>query len=1338
MASRRRPEGTALLVAGHGAVKGTLDISGLHTLGQIGEALLATGAAWQIRRLTAATGDRNLADRATLKRQIDELVAEPARVAVLVVLGTIIDAGAGPALVTGAQAQQYPEDSTLSLTWIRDRLKTAMSEQVVVALSASGDGDAATWFEALSTHRPQQLVVVDAPPAGHRVVDALLTGLCGDALDPRTGTVTMASLSEYIATAAPAASLQTSTTSETVAQPPPLAGLWDVRRSQLTSRVAQPRKQGVEDLSGSVLPGRFRIDRLVARGTFGTVYRARQLAVERDVAVKVLHANIDPSSDDGRLFVHEIRSVGRIDHANVVRIYQADITQDGQLFFAMELLDGEDLQELGARGAMSRERAVELVRQLLAGLGAAHDSGLVHADVKPANAIVVGERLVLVDFGLARLRNPDRAAESAGGTPAYMAPEQLHEGRVDARSDLYSTALVLVYLLTGWRRPNAHTLQPPLDKLDADLRTVVARALHTDPAKRYQSARELAAALTGVAAPPVSATQPLPPLPFRHLAPLTELDRGRLHGREGELAVLIEHVLYRRSLVYTAPSGTGKTSILRAGLLPRLEVLGIQSVYVRCRADFAAELATKIAPGKTSIAEAITTWHAQGGGKLVIVLDQLETALADADFVPALLAFDQWPRDADITVLLVIREDFLARLVARTQELEPGMPIVRLPPLSPEGARAAIIGPLAEARLSIEPELLDALLVDLQGAAAAIGPEMGWGRARAVFPPHLQLACSVLYEALGPGEATLALAHYRRLGGFDAIVGEHLERVIEVELADGRDIIARDLFVSLVTTANERTIRPETELVAMVGKRHDPEQVTAVLEILRSRGLLVRVRGSEGNEPSWELVHDSLVPRVLAWIDRKDLARRRAVELVRYHLRRSRPDAPSLLGRGELREVAAHSAAIADLDGELQHRGDDMAWTPTRLVDRSRQVLRRRTILLAGFVIAASVITGIALYRNHLANERALAEASLRDRDLGKFTLSIELFDWDPVGLRAIPVPMTSDVKWQLHAPDPDDLEQHGALYPRAWVVRGKSRIEKTVLVEAVEAHGGRAFLSVARGPCTASVIPLRLPGYTVRDRELVHIRLRVPSCSASVVDMITIPAGTVIDRGLGEPPSTMIAADDPVYGQERRVAIPQFAIDRTEVSNASFAVLAAASQFTGINTPQFPRSAELREIGNPRRPVAGVDWHEARAFCRFLGKQLPTSPQWVKAFRGGEVLADGKPNPMPRRNLPWGKPGKPGEPVPARVAIAGIAGSADVGSHPGDISPYGVMDLAGNVMEWTDSIPPDTLPAERIRTVRGATWETPAAEVADYVHLENSRAAHQRYFHLGFRCVVN
>src|SRR6476619_7191689 len=112
----RRPEGTALLVAGHGAF-GALDHSALHTLGQIGEALLATGAGWQIRRLASAAGERQALDRGALKQQLDELTGEAARAAVLVMLGSITMVGGEPALVTG-QVRDYPEDTTLPLRWI--------------------------------------------------------------------------------------------------------------------------------------------------------------------------------------------------------------------------------------------------------------------------------------------------------------------------------------------------------------------------------------------------------------------------------------------------------------------------------------------------------------------------------------------------------------------------------------------------------------------------------------------------------------------------------------------------------------------------------------------------------------------------------------------------------------------------------------------------------------------------------------------------------------------------------------------------------------------------------------------------------------------------------------------------------------------------------------------------------------------------------------------------------------------------------------------------------------------------------------------------------------------
>ena len=1322
-----------MLVAGHTVGAAALDASMVHTLGQIGEALLATGAKWQIRRLASGTGERYAADRATLKRQIDELAQEPVRVAALVVLGAIVELAAGPALVTGEDALAYPDDAALPLAWIGERLRTARAEHVVVVVSSGRAGDAPRWLGALATGRSRDVVAVDAAPVGCPLVDVLLGGLCGDALDPRTGTVTFRSLGELLARRVPTCALQAADTSETVAQAPPLAGFWDVRRSQLAG-APRPRTGERDDLTGAVLPGRFRLDSLVARGTFGTVYRARQLAVERDVAVKVLHADIDPASDDGRLFVDEIRAVGRLDHANVVRIHQADITHDGRLFYAMELLDGKDLQQLGT---VPRARAVELVRQLLAGLGAAHDAGLVHADVKPANAIVVArepERVVLVDFGLARLRalQPTSAAdapaaetalESAGGTPAYMAPEQLQEGRVDARSDLFSAALVLVSLLTGWRRPNAYAVQPPatLD-LDPELRVLLDRALHLDPAKRFQSARELAAALDQAARPSGSASragsdahagaaaQTAPLLPFHHLAPLTERDRGRLHGREADVALLLDHALYRRSVVYTAPSGTGKTSLLRAGLVPRLEALGIHAVYLRCRGDSAERLATAIAPGATALEDAL----ARHAGKLVLLLDQVE---AEPELA-ARVVRDADAAATDVSVVLSVREDHLARLLARIPDQ---LPIVRLPPLSREGARAAILAPLAQARLAIEPALLDALLADLLRAGAALGAELGWGDEPAVYPPHLQLACSVLYDALPPGEATLTRAHYDKLGGFDAIVGEHLERVVDTELAEGgRDVIARDLFVALVTAAHERAVRPEAELVEVVGAAHGAPRVLEVLELLRARGLLVRLRAEE---PSWELVHDSLVPRVLAWIDRKDLARRRAVELVRYHLRRSRPGAPSLLGRAELREVRAHAAAIDELEAQWRDRS---GWTPQRLVARSRQVQRRQVATVIGITTVALAIAAVGLYRRHEDEVRAREEQSLRDRDIGRFVLELAPFDWDPAQQRAVAVAATGlpNLRWELRYPDQADPEQPSGATTGARA-SGPAAIGAT-RVEHVEARGGRAFLVVdGRGrpgePCAPSIVPLRqLPGYAHRDAAEPVVRIAVPTCAASRADAIDIPAGPFVFGGPGEPASKMQVDEN---ARDRRIDLPAFAIDRTEVTNAAFATLAAMTDVTGIAPPAYPVAVNLEHAGDPAQPVAGIDWYDARHFCAFMGKRLPSSEEWQKALRGPDAPS----NPLPRRNLPWGAPIKP---APAQL---GDAGPAPVGSHPLDASPYGVLDLAGNVMEWTSS---RVSGSPNVQVARGGAWDlTTTDTLVDYMAIENPRQRLFRVYAIGVRC---
>ena len=1362
------PEGVALLVAGAGSPDAARDGSAAaQALGQIGEALLATGAPWRIRRLSAGAGERYAPDRANLKRFIDEL-AQPADIAVLVVAAQITTAFGEPAIITGDLHLDYPGEATLPLSWVGGKLRACAAGRLLLVLSARDPGrpnggppPGSAWLEALGTTRPVDVVAVDASGDGMRTFDALLAGLCGDALDPRTGTVTMRSIGEHLARSVPQIAVQASLASETLAVSPPLGGLWTVRASGVQRAAARPAAAGEShDLIGVVLPGRFQIEHALASGTFGTVYRARQLAVQRDVAVKVLHASIDPTSEDGRLFVHEIQSAGRIDHRNVVRIYQADITPTGRLFFAMELLVGRDLQQIITdEGPLAQDRAVELIDQLLAGLGAAHDAGLVHADVKPANAFVASgrdERVVLLDFGLARLRPPGRPAESAGGTPAYMAPEQLHDGRVDARSDLFSAALVLFTLLTGWRRTRAEEIVPPLERIaDPGLRAVLARALDPDPAARFQTATELADALSGRAStsPRAAAIR----APFRHLAPFTERDRGRLHGRERDIGELTEHVLYRRAVVYTAPSGAGKTSLLRAGLVPHLESLGARPVYLVCRGGAGtAALAAAIRPGASSVAGAIADWHAEHRNrKLVLILDQLEAVLsgdgADSgepganDVVAEALGFDRWPPDADVSVVLSVREDFLARIVGGSRRVDEGIPIVRLGPLGRDGARAAIAGPLTEQRLAIAPELLEALLADLESAARTIGAEMGWGPQAAAYPPHLQLACSVLYEALGPGEATLTLEHYRRLGGLDAIVGEHLDRVLDSELDRSEAAVARDLFLTLVSAAHTRAHRSEAELVDIVGSRHGAERVTSVLEALRARGLLVRLRAA-GGEPSWELVHDSLVPRVLAWIDRRDLDRRRAVEMVRHHLRRSTADVPSLLGRAELRELRAHPDAISELETEWSRRkgGGSSPWMPAALVARSRSTLRRRLVAIAALslVIAASAAIVVQRWRFEVAHR--MREQALRDRDMGRFVLELAPFDWDAGRHRAIPAraDQLPSLRWRIHQVDPASEHDPGEPLPDHLVVRGRPQIAPDHLsrLEHVEARGGRAFLVVdgrGRGGelCPPSVIPLdRLPGYEPGERADPRLHIRVPTCQATRAGMVAIPAGPFVRGGLGDPPSKEAVLEKI---PESVVDQPAFHIDRTEVSNGAFGEFAGMHEVTGIEMPVYPRSIGFRGADAPDLPVAGVDWADSRAYCRFLGRDLPTANQWAKAARGGLTLPDGRANPMPNRNLPWGQPVTP---VPARIKNAegseADLAMAPVGSSPGDVSPYGVLDLAGNVQEWTASPAVDT-PAFRI-TQGANAFDTTADILNDMMALDNIRDESTRVFHIGMRCALS
>jgi formylglycine-generating enzyme required for sulfatase activity len=283
-------------------------------------------------------------------------------------------------------------------------------------------------------------------------------------------------------------------------------------------------------------------------------------------------------------------------------------------------------------------------------------------------------------------------------------------------------------------------------------------------------------------------------------------------------------------------------------------------------------------------------------------------------------------------------------------------------------------------------------------------------------------------------------------------------------------------------------------------------------------------------------------------------------------------------------------------------------------------------------------------------------------------------------------------------------------------------------MVEDVEARGGRAFLSIKRRGCAPSLLPLKdLPGYAERELPRQVFRISVPTCAATRAGTIEIPGGTFIHGGAGVPPSREVEAF-PELLREQRLTLPRFRIDRTEVTNAAFGVLAKMVGLTGIAAPIYPDTDELRDASGPRKPVTGIDWYTARAYCRYLGKDLPTSEQWVKAMRGGEQLPDGSTNPIPNRNFPFGT----GDPL---VIAALELPIADVATHPRDISPYGVLDLTGNAEEWT--LTPGEQPGIRIVRGGGIMEENVRELIVDLMAIPNSRVASQPLFAIGERCVI-
>jgi serine/threonine-protein kinase len=312
-----------------------------------------------------------------------------------------------------------------------------------------------------------------------------------------------------------------------------------------------------EDLSGRTL-GDFRVVRKLGAGGMGEVYLARQLSLNRDVALKFLRPDLAADPVAVQRFQQEAEAVARLTHAHIVQVYAVGELA-GRRFMALEFVDGRNLRELVDRkGPLPVPQAVAVLRQVAAALARAADAGLVHRDIKPDNLLVTRAGEVKVaDFGLSRVRADDArpahltASGVALGTPLYMSPEQVQGQPVDHRSDLYALGVTAFFLLagrppfegkTGFEVAVQHVQAEPPRLLDLrpdvppPLADLVHRLMAKSPGDRPATAREVLRVLAG--GPATSTSLPvLPPRPAR---------RNRLVGVAAVLAMVVGWTLAGR------------------------------------------------------------------------------------------------------------------------------------------------------------------------------------------------------------------------------------------------------------------------------------------------------------------------------------------------------------------------------------------------------------------------------------------------------------------------------------------------------------------------------------------------------------------------------------------------------------------------------------------------------------------------------------------------------------------------------------------------------------------------------------------------------------------------